>query len=296
MRQFFKERAFVRIAGGGALATVLTAAASVYISGVNGCTGQVSCVGTFMEVMQPAIKVLEISMAVLILWTISFRSKQTDAQITELKRTNNFKDYVAHKALVFEIFDSFESGDGYSLSNRHELYSKMYPNNRADSFDPTISSEFIKQAADLLEVAIREFDGLRKKDRARKRPGQRSLEDILMDDRTEYEALGLMGACRKIMKFLHMDGGHLFWVEIDRPDENMEIVAERFQALRDPDEALDRIHSFIISVTNLSGGAGRMLGYWARRKLQSYSVKDSDAYRWLWSRRVEEDSNLPMND
>jgi hypothetical protein len=116
--------------------------------GAEGCfqPNPVAFVGDLVGEKAP---LFQMGLAVVVLYTISYRAGQTDKQIRELKRTNNFKDYIAHRDMVFGIFDNIEKLGNIVFTGKDELYSRLYGKNSPSDFNPTLTFHYWIKVVDL---------------------------------------------------------------------------------------------------------------------------------------------------
>lgn len=93
----------------------------------------------------PLLHFFELGLAVLVLWTIGFRTNQTAQQMhltlqqmDKLERVNNLRDYLSHRDAFVETLKSIES-DSLEFLNIHNLYGLLFHANSTVEFDSALS-------------------------------------------------------------------------------------------------------------------------------------------------------------
>jgi len=96
---------------------------------------KVKCVKESSEWFSPVVTLLQVGMAALVLWTIAYRSDQTERQIELQSSVNTFRDYLAHRDAFFELTDGLEH-DEFKVYNKAKLYHQIFPDNSPQYFKP----------------------------------------------------------------------------------------------------------------------------------------------------------------
>ncbi len=102
-----------------------------------------SCLIKAKVVFWPVLTSFEAGLAIIVLWTIGFRTNQTAEQMElsilqmkKLERVNNLRDYLSHRQAFIEMLEGLED-DSFSIHDKHGLYTGVFRKNSTVEFDPS---------------------------------------------------------------------------------------------------------------------------------------------------------------
>lgn len=112
-----------------------------------------SCVNTFFSLFdthfKPILFSTQLFIAILVLYTIDFRSRQTAEQIEQasqaIKRaesSDSVKHYLDHRKSFFELLSDCESED-LKFDNKSRIYSNTFPRNSMVNFNASVEPNFV---------------------------------------------------------------------------------------------------------------------------------------------------------